>query len=125
MQWVEWKFSAQRAAQDTFSRVMVIGAAVILVAFSAFLLIRLVPEGRQAGVITLHYNVYLGIDDVRPWPWMFVLPASAFALLAADILFAVGVFRRDPLASRTLFATAFATAALWAVGIFFLVSVNT
>ncbi len=124
MQWGEWKFSAQRAAQDRFTKWIAICIAIILTISVTFLLVRLIPVGRQSGILTLHYNVYLGIDDVGAWTWMFVFTGSVIGLAIIDVLFAFGLFRRDPLASKTLLVIALLALVLWSVGSFFLVSVN-
>lgn len=124
MRWEEWKFSARLATQDRFIRWTAIGTAVLIMGMSAFFLWRLLPEGWRSGVITLHYNVYLGIDDVRAWPWLFALPGAAIATAAVDILFALGFFRQNKLASRTIVAVGFIAAVLWALGSFFLILVN-
>jgi hypothetical protein len=68
--------------------------------------------------------VYLGIDDVRAWQWAFSIPALALAVLAVDTLVALGLFRQDPIASRTLTATGLAAIIIWSVAVLFLVLVN-
>lgn len=124
MTWAEWRFSARLAAQDPFVRWTSIATAAVFVLMSAFFMIRLLPNSWRVGVVTLHYNVYLGIDDVRSWPWLITIPAWAFALLAFDGLVAFGVHRKDKLASRTLVAIGAASTVLWAIGLFFLIVVN-
>lgn len=125
MRWAEWKFSAQRAAQDNFVRWTAVSTVVLFVFATSFFLYRLLPAVLRSGVAIIHYNIYLGIDDVRKWPWIFTLPAVMFLLIICDLLFAFGNFRRDPLASRALLAIAFISTALWAVGSFFIILVNT
>lgn len=124
MTWAEWKFSARLGSQDRFIRWTALATAVVLVGMSAFFLWRLLPEGWRSGVVTLHYNVYLGIDDVRPWPWLFTLPGIAAVVTVVDVLCSLGLYRQNPLASRTIMATGFITTALWAIGSFFLILVN-
>jgi hypothetical protein len=124
MRWGEWKFSAQRAVQDPWIRWTTVIAVVLLVAASVFYLARVIPAGWQSGLTTLHYNVYLGIDDVRAWQWAFSIPALALAVLAVDTLVALGLFRQDPIASRTLTATGLAAIIIWSVAVLFLVLVN-
>jgi hypothetical protein len=98
--------------------------AIVLIISGAFQLVRLIPVGRQSGILTLHYNVYLGIDEVGSWPWVFAFIGGAIGLAIIDVLFAFGLFLRDPLASRTLLVITLLTLILWSVGSFFLVSVN-
>lgn len=124
MRWEEWKFSARLAVQDVFVRWTGLAAIIMVIGMSSFLLWRLLPEGWRSGVITIHYNVYLGIDDVRPWPWIFALPGAALIVLLVDILIAFGMFRHSALASRTIIAMGGVAAILWAIGIFFIILVN-
>lgn len=72
----------------------------------------------------MHYTIYIGIDDVRSWQWLFFVPGVALATVITDFAIALGLFRRHPLASRTLAATSFVTAVVWAIGSFFLINVN-
>lgn len=124
MRWEEWKFSARRAAQDSFVRWTTVSTVVLLVGMSSYLLVRVLPVAWRSGVVTMHYTIYLGIDDVRPWPWIFFVPGVAIFFGLLDLLIAFGIYLRDALASRTLVALALITAILWTVGSFFLLRVN-
>lgn len=103
---------------------MTIASLALTVGMSVFVLWRLVPEGLRAGVLTMHYTIYLGIDDVRSWPWIFLLPTGMMSLMTVSVLCTFGLFRRDPLASKTLSATLLASAVLWSLSVFFLIIVN-
>ncbi|MFA5935232.1 MAG: hypothetical protein WC787_00020 [Patescibacteria group bacterium] len=124
MRWEEWKFSARLGSQDAFLRWTSILAMFIVFAMGIFLMVRVLPEGWRSGVVTFHYNIYLGIDDVRPWPWIFAVPGAAILTIAFDVLFSLGLFRKHPLASRTMMVVALASAIAWAIGSFFLMLVN-
>lgn len=124
MRWEEWKFSAQLSAQDRFIRWTVLTMAILMIGMSVFFLWRLLPEGWRSGVITYHYNVYLGIDDVRSWPWLFFWPGIAVGMAMTDLVFALGLYRRNALASRTILGVGLVATILWAVGSFFLILVN-
>ena len=124
MRWEDWKFSARLGWQDPVVRWLSLAALVIVFAMGGFFLWRLLPEGWRSGVVTMHYTVYIGIDDVRGWQWLFFVPGMALGMVILDILIALGLFRRHPLASRTIIATALATSVVWAIGSFFLINVN-
>lgn len=124
MRWEEWRFSARLAWQDRFVRWTTLSSVPICVGMSAFLLIRLIPEGLRTGVLSLHYTIYLGIDDVGPWPWIFLVPGGMLLLLIADGLLVYGLFRKDALAARALAGLALITSLIWAVTSFFLIAVN-
>ncbi len=124
MRWMEWKLSARLALQDHFVFWVIIALSGIIVATSLFFLWRILPEGWRSGVITMHYTIYLGIDDVRSWPWAFAIPGFALGAVALDIVMALALFKSSPLASRTLLSVALVAALLWASGSFFLTLVN-
>jgi len=94
------------------------------IAMTGVILSRLIPVGLRSGVLTLHYNVYLGIDEVRPWPWVFFSPAIMLGILLLNDVFALGLFRQDELAARTLFVITSALVLLWGVASFFTAAVN-
>jgi hypothetical protein len=124
MRWEEWKFSARLGWQDPYVRWIGLATVLLVCITGGFFLFRLLPEGWRSGVITMHYNIYLGIDDVRPWPWLFVVPGTALGAVVIDVLLALGLYRRHALASRTVLAAGLAASAVWAIGIFFLIRVN-
>ncbi len=124
MRWEEWAFSARLGWQDAYVRWTSLAMVFLVCISGGFFLIRLLPEGWRSGVITMHYTIYLGIDDVRPWPWIFFIPGTALGTIACDVLIALGLYRRHALASRTVLTAGLATTIVWAVGLFFLLRVN-
>jgi hypothetical protein len=124
MRWDEWRFSASLAWRDAFVRHGIVFSFLLVGGMTTYMLWRLIPEGLRSGVLAVHYTMYLGIDDVRDWPWVLVLPGGMLATLLANVSFAVGVYRYDSVAARTLTAVSCALAVSWAVGCFFLVRIN-
>lgn len=125
MTWQEWKFSSRLAWRDRFMRVTTGLTVVLLVSTSGYFLFRLLPTGWKTGAVVMHYNIYLGIDEVRPWPWIFLIPGAALLLTLIDLSFSLGLFRTDHLASRVIAAVGLISITLWSIGSFFLVIVNT
>ncbi len=124
MRWDEWRFSAKRAWQDSFVKWMTVCTVLFHVAMSAFALHALLPQGARARILTVHYTIYLGIDDVRPWQWILLLPAILLLILFVNGVVACGLFRQDKLAAKTLVAFSVLLTLVWGVNLFFLVSVN-
>ncbi len=122
--WDEWKFSARMAWQDSFLRWMsslTVGAYILM---SGFFLLRLIPVGLRSGVLILHYTIYLGIDEVRPWRWIFLYPAGMLGLLVMNGICAYGMYRTDRLAAKTLMSATAALCLLWCIGAWFNMLVN-
>ncbi|MFA5185555.1 MAG: hypothetical protein WC551_03650 [Patescibacteria group bacterium] len=120
----DWRFSAKRAWQSQFIRWTTIVTGVVIVASSAFFLWRLIPEGLRSGILVLHYNIYLGIDNVQPWQWILALPAGMMAIYLVNIFVALGLYRPDELAAKTLVGFTAALTILWCTGCFFLILIN-
>jgi hypothetical protein len=124
MRWDEWKFSARRALQDRFILWTAMVTVVLFAVASAYFLIRTLPHGWETGAVVLHYNIYLGIDEIMSWPWIFAVPGAALVVLALDFTVALSIFRLDPLASRVLISLGFFSILLWTIGCFFMAQVN-
>lgn len=124
MRWDEWRFSAALAWRDIFVRSITGISFVLAGSISGYAIWRLVPEGMRSGVLALHYTMYLGIDDVRAWPWIFALPGSIFSLLLVNAVVSAGIYRTDVFAARVLSTLSCALTIVWSVGMFFLVRIN-
>jgi len=124
MAFEEWRNSIKRAWHDPFIRWTSILELVAILAGSAFFLWRLIPEGLRSGVLILHYNIYLGIDDVRAWPWIFFVPGAMLVVYLADLVAACVLLKTDELAARALVALTAVLTVAWAVAAFFLILVN-
>jgi len=124
MQWDDWRFSAKRAWQNGFIRWTTVATGLVVVAASALFLWRIIPEGLRSGVLVMHYNIYLGIDSVKPWQWIIVLPAVMLAVFLVNTLLALGLYRPDELAAKALVVFTAVLTVLWCIASFFLVVVN-
>jgi hypothetical protein len=120
----EWKFSLDVAWDDPWYRWQGIGTIALAVLGSVFFLWRMIPEGLQSGLLVLHYNLYVGIDEVQPWPWVLAMPAALLVIVGLDLLAAGFLFRRDRVASRVMLCTATLFTLLALGGGFFLTLVN-
>lgn len=124
MRWDEWRFSAKRAWQDSFVKWTTVFTVLFHVTMSVYALHALLPQGARARILTVHYNMYLGIDDVRAWQWILLLPAILLLILLVNGIVACGLFRQEELAAKTLVAFSALITLIWSVNLFFLVSVN-
>ena len=124
MKWDAWRFSAHLAWQDAFVRWTTVVPGAVTVTWISYYLWRLIPEGLRSGVLVLHYNIYLGIDDVRAWPWIFLSPGIMLLILLTNTSIAFGLYRTDTLAARTLMVVSVVLVAIWIVSSFFLIHVN-
>lgn len=124
MKWEEWRFSAHLAWQDRFIRWGTIAISAVILLGSGLFVYRLLPEGVRSGFLTTHYTIYLGIDEVRPWQWIFLYPSAMVGISAMNNLVIFGIYRRDILAAKALLAFTCALTLLWGIYIFFLALIN-
>ncbi len=117
-------FSAHRALRDPYFRVMLIVSGVLFLVVTTYFLVRVIPASRQSDLVILHYSPYLGIDDARRWPWLFIVPGIAFVLLLFDTMAALLLFQRDQLAARAILGVQVVAMLLWSVGTYLLTRIN-
>jgi len=96
-------------------------AALALPIFvGAAFLLQVLPAAQSRGSLVYHYNIYLGIDDVRAWWWAIALPAVWLLLTLADLGVAYGMYRTDSYLSGALVSFAVAWGLPWAGALFYL-----
>lgn len=120
----EWKFSLDVAWDDPWYRWQSFATTITLILGSGWFLWVMIPEGLRSGLLVLHYNLYVGIDEVHPWPWVFLLPGMLIVMVCTDLLASAFLFRRDRIASRVLLCAGSLFVIMALIGAFFLVSVN-
>ncbi len=119
-----WVLSARQAWSRPWMRTAAIAALALCLAVSTWFLIATVPAVRQSNAFVFHYNIYLGIDDVRTWPWVFFLPAVWLAFTLFDIGASFGMYRTDAHLARSLMVLALAGVFPWAGILFYLSLAN-
>lgn len=119
-----WLFSAKRAWQNPVLKWIALATALIVTVTTGFYLWKMLAHARADGTVVLHYNIYLGIDDVVAWPWAFFWPGIWLMLTALDILLAFGWYRTDPHLSSSLFVFAGAWTIPWAIALYYLTLAN-
>ncbi|MEN9557900.1 MAG: hypothetical protein RL141_269 [Candidatus Parcubacteria bacterium] len=120
----DWKFSLGVAWDDPWYRWQSLATAMVATVGVFLFLWRMIPEGVRSGLLVFHYNLYIGIDEVQPWPVVIPLVLAFLAVVGADLLASGFLFRRDRVASRVLMCAASVFCTLGLVGGFFLVLVN-
>lgn len=120
----EWRLAAGIAWDDAWFRWQTIATVALGVMMSVYLLVHLVPIGIRNGLLVFHYSIYFGIDDIRAWPWIFVLPLGTLAVIGTDLVASIRLYRHDRIASRVLLGAATLFAAIASVYAVYLAIVN-
>jgi len=102
-----WLYSARRAWQRPLLKWTTVATGLLVVASTLFFLWNMILARQQNGTVILHYNIYLGIDEVRPWWWLFFLPAIWIVLTVVDLFLAYGSYQHDPQFAGSLVFLAF------------------
>ncbi len=58
---------------------------------------RIVPLAASRPFIPLHYNIYLGVDQLGPWHQIFLVPAIGFGLIVFNVFLQTVAFRKEKL----------------------------
>lgn len=80
--------------------------------------------GQRHQTLAFHYNVYVGIDDVRAWEWSLLLPLGWIGFVGANMVFAYTIYRRDPQAALSLLVFAGLSCLPWMAFLFYLTVLN-
>lgn len=120
-----WMFSARLAWGRPWLRWASVFALVLSLGTGTWFVSQVLPVARANGAFAFHYNIYVGIDDVRGWGWVFVLPAAWIVLTMLDILLAFGTYRADQILASSLVGLALLWSLPWAVALFYLTVVNS
>ena len=99
---------------------MTLAAVAMPLAVGGVFLASVLPSAQSRGNLVYHYNIYLGIDDVRSWVWVLALPAAWLLFTLGDVAVAYGMYRTDAHLSAALVTFAFAWGFPWALALFYL-----
>ncbi len=119
-----WLFSAKLAWGKPWLRWSSIVALFAPISFGTLFLVKVMASVQSQGNIVYHYNIYLGIDDVRVWWWVILLPLMWFFLSLIDVVIAYGMYRIDSYFSAALVTFAIAWSFPWAGVLFYLYLFN-
>ena len=117
-------FSAKLAWHRPLLRYVALGTLILVVAGSAAFFWRVIPARRAAGTMVIHYNIYLGIDEVRGWGWVFLLPSVWLLLTLVDLWWAFGAYHHDPHLAASLVSLALLSALPCAGALYYLARMN-
>ena len=88
--------------RDPFSRNCFIFGAVLWLTMSGLLMSTLGVFQEKGELLTLHYNVFFGIDDVGSWSNLILIPITGALILIINLGFAAKINDRFPEIARVL-----------------------
>lgn len=121
-----WIFSAKRAWQDPWIKGVSLGTGVIVLLASIWFCAQIFRlRSTSTGLLVLHYNVYTGIDAIRPWGWGFLLPCIWLLVTLVDMAWAFGVYREDAYQAWAFVLIAAGWSIPWIMTLWHLVRMNS
>ncbi len=120
-----WMLSARLTWGRPALRVASIAALSISIVVGIWFIAQVLPSARANGTFAYHYNIYVGIDDLRGWRWIFFLPGVWIGLTAFDLAVAYGLYRTDGILSSSLIILALLWSLPWSVALFYLTVINS
>ncbi|MBP7133957.1 hypothetical protein KBA73_01955 [Patescibacteria group bacterium] len=124
MRWNAWWLSCKLAwGQRSFRILSVLIVAVMVIAI-LFFSEQVIAMGRHHETLAVHYNVYVGIDNVQRWQWSLLLPLGWCLFTLSDIGLAYVTYRRDREAAVSLLVFAGLGGLPWMAFLFYLTVLN-
>lgn len=125
MTFESWLFSAKRAWQDPWVRGVTLCTVFVVVVASLWFSVQVIAlRHTTQGLLVLHYNVYFGIDAIKHWAWMLLLPATWVLCTLVDVLWVFGVYRADAYQAWSLLSIALLWSIPWMMTLWHLVGIN-
>ncbi len=120
-----WMFSAKRAWQNSWVKVVTISTAFFVLLGSAWFMMQMFFLHRlTGGSLVLHYNIYLGIDTIAAWGWAMMIPVVWILFTLVDFLWAFGVYRQDVYQAWAFLIIAALWSIPWMMTLWHLVVIN-
>jgi hypothetical protein len=124
MKWDAWLFSARQAWQRPLFKWTTVAIALLFFLSSGFFSWKILSQRSRGDTLVLHYNIYLGIDQLGSWKWIVLLPAVWFIVTLIDLVMAYGFYHRDVHFAASLLCLACVWGLPWATALFYLTLVN-
>lgn len=77
-----------------------------------------------AELISLHYNIYFGIDLLGPWYRIFLLPSFGLIFLVINFFLGLALYNREKIFSYFLAGTTSLVQIIFILATFFIVLIN-
>lgn len=120
-----WMLSARLAWRRPALRVASVAALAISILVGVWFVVQMFPAAHANGTFAYHYNIYVGIDDLRGWRWIFFLPGVWIGLTVVDLLVAYGLYRTDSILASSLILLTLLWSLPWSVALFYLTVINS
>ena len=85
-----------------FIRYTTIAAIVLQIAMWVLLVWKLIPITRGQDFISLHYNIYFGIDLIGAWYSILAIPIAGLIFLVLNSILIVALFKKEKFLSYFL-----------------------
>lgn len=119
-----WRISARLAWQRPRFRALALLLFASVTVVNLIFLMQAVPAVRSEATAIIHYNIYLGIDDVRDWPWIFLWPALWEGMTCVGLVAALGAYQKDSLLAYGLVGWTCVWSLPWVIGLSYLLLLN-
>ncbi|MSR85436.1 hypothetical protein EXS71_03330 [Candidatus Uhrbacteria bacterium] len=120
----DWLLSSKTAWQDLWFRSITIVAMLIAVGGSIYFLWKLLPARHDSPTMVIHYNIYLGIDQIQSWHWIWFLPGIWSVLTLLDLILAYGWYRGEFHLAWSLVILSIAWSIPWFISLVYLIRIN-
>ncbi|NIP32637.1 hypothetical protein GWN91_02975 [Candidatus Saccharibacteria bacterium] len=93
--------------RDLVIRYLTLIAIILQIGLWVLIIAKIVPIAGQADFLSLHYNIYFGIDLIGSWYKIFTVPIVGLIFLIINICLIVVLYQREKFLSYFLAASNF------------------
>jgi len=88
--------------RNLFIRYTTIAAIVLQIGMWLLLVWKFLPIARQLEIVSLHYNIYFGIDLIGSWYGILTIPAVGLVFILVNSILILALFKREKFLSYFL-----------------------
>lgn len=88
--------------RNYFIRFTTIAAILLQIAMWVLLFWKFLPIARGAGIVSLHYNIYFGIDLIGMWYGILAIPVSGLIFIIINSILITALYNKEKFLSYFL-----------------------
>jgi hypothetical protein len=89
--------------RDRLIRYATLLAIILHLSQWVLIFVKLMPMVGSIDYLSLHYNIYFGVDLIGSWKRVFVFPAAGLIFLVLNAFIAAGLYKKEKFLSYILF----------------------
>lgn len=119
-----WRANIRDMISRRFFRLIFGACAAVFLAGVGGIILALFPDITREAVVSLHYNIHFGVDEVGPWWRLFVPLGVAFLVTVGNVWYAARVWQREQVIAYAFAIVTLLVHVFVVLHVFFIVLLN-